>query len=188
MKKFISTLISIALICSCCAIAFAQAKTSSARLYNYYDNGMLFKHNEEAVFAGVSTPNAEISVTLYNSNGDAVARNKAYSDGNGVFKVSFIAPEGSFEEYTVILTENGVEFETLKNVVFGELWIACGQSNMSYPLGQSKTGIESIENGESFNYWVRALMIPFYPQNGDENDPIPADPQIEYHSAYWTNG
>lgn len=188
MKKIVSAILSTALILSCCLLSFAQPKESSARLYNYYDDGMLFKHSEEAVFAGVAKPNAEISVTLYDCNKNAVRNSKAVSDSNGIFKVSFIAPQGGFEEYSVTLTENGVEFETLENVVFGELWIACGQSNMSYPLGQSKTGIESIENGESFNYWVRALMIPFYPQNGDENDPVPSDPQTEYHSAFWTNG
>lgn len=188
MKKFISTLLIILIALSGQAIAFAQAETVSARLYNYYDDGMLFKHSSEAIFAGTATPNAEITAELIDGTGNTVRSGKATVCVDGTFKVSFTTPEGGFGEYNVGLKENGVTFDTLENVVFGELWIACGQSNMSYPLGQSKTGIESIVKGEKFSKWVRALMIPYYPLNGNENDPVPVDPQTEYCDAYWTNG
>ena len=188
MKKFISAMLIILIALSGQAIVCAQTETASARLYNYYDDGMLFKHSSEAIFAGTATPNAEITVELIDSNGSAVRSGNGTVSADGTFNVSFTSPEGGFGEYNVVLKENGITFDTLENVVFGELWIACGQSNMSYPLGQSKTGIESIEKGEKFNKWVRALIIPFYPLNGDENDPVPADPQTEYYDAFWTNG
>ena len=41
-----------------------------------------------------------------------------------MFKVSFTAPAGGYAEYTVELAANGTVFDTLENVVFGELWIA----------------------------------------------------------------
>lgn len=188
MKKFLSVLFVLLLVVSSQPVVFAQNKTISARLYNYYDDGMLFKHSSEAIFAGTATPNSEITVELIASNGNAVRNGKGTVSADGTFKVSFTTPEGSFGEYNVVLKENGATFDTLENVVFGELWIACGQSNMSYPLGQSKTGIETIKKGEKFNKWVRALMIPFYPLNGDENDPVPVDPQTEYYDAHWTSG
>lgn len=189
MKKLFSLILAFVLAGACISPVFAEnAPSTNARLYNYYDSEMLFKQNDEAIFAGVANAGKKITVELFDSQGNKVKSSEAVADSNNTFKVSFVAPQGGFEEYTVILKDSGVEFAKLENVVFGELWIAAGQSNMSYPLGQSKTGIESIEKGEKFNKWVRALMIPFYPQNGDENDLIPVDPQTEYHNAYWTNG
>ncbi len=189
MKKIISILLSsVILFVSFSSINVNAVGNNETRLYNYYTDKMLFKQNDEAIFAGVSAAGNEISVELFDTDGICVRSSRATADGNGTFRVSFVAPEGGFTEYTAVLNENGQQFAKLEQIVFGELWIAAGQSNMSYPLAQSKTGIESISNNESFNKWVRALMIPYYPQNGTENDPIPANPQTEYYNAEWVSG
>ncbi len=189
MKKIISIVLSIILTVTLFMPVFASASAPvKARLYNYYGNNMLFKQNDEAIFAGIADSGNKIEIELHDSKGNIIKTSESTANSDNTFKISFIAPKGSFEEYNVILKDNGSEFAKLENVVFGELWVACGQSNMSYPLGQSKSGIESIEKGEKFNKWVRALMIPFYPQNGNDNDLIPADPQTEFHNASWING
>ena len=178
MKKIFSLLL--ALLLTATAIPFAMADNAQAQLYSYYDNNMLFKQLDEAVFAGTGTPGAVISATLKNAAGTSLLTAEATVDADGIFKVSFPAPAGSYEEYTVSLTVNGTAFATLTGVVFGELWLAGGQSNMQMPLGQSETGMKMQQNGKLGSDALRFLEVP---HQGAYNGNIacsPATPLTDY--------
>lgn len=169
-----------------CAVT-ASAEKSMAKLYNVYGDGMLFEQNKEAVFAGTSKPDSEITAELYNGD-KLVASGKSVALKDGTFEVSFIAPSGSYDEYTVILKENSSEFATLKNVVFGELWLASGQSNMMYPLSQSRTGREMFANRQLLSEHLRVLLVPGYPGNTVTPEFTYADPQLNIEGAQWVTG
>ena len=145
LKKVISLLLCLPLV-ACCG-APVSATNTTAQLYNVYGNGMLFQQNEKAILSGTAKSGDSITLLLLDKENQLVARSDATAV-DGTFTISFNAPAGSFSEYTIILKCNSVEFARLTDVVFGELWLASGQSNMMYPLGQSKVGSKMMEDGE----------------------------------------
>jgi len=186
MKKIVSIFLSIIMMLSGVSVAFAE--DSSARLYNVYGSGMLFEQNKDAVFAGVANAGTEITAELFADNGTLVASGKSIAEVDGTFEVSFASPSGSYDEYTVILSENSTEFARLENVVFGELWLASGQSNMQYPLAQSRTGREMFANRQELSKWLRVLHVPAYPGNTAGPEFTYAEPQLDIVGAEWING
>lgn len=184
MKKIFSVLLAFLMVIG--GVSMAYAEDSSAKLYGVYGDNMLFQQNKDAVFAGTAESGAQITAELYNSAGELAASGTATASANGEFAVSFLAPAGGYEEYKVILKENSVQFAELKNVVFGELWLASGQSNMQYPLGQAKGGADMFKNSQKLSKWLRVLLVPAYIDNTVEL--TYADPQKDVSGAQWVTG
>ncbi len=183
-KKAISILLSIIFILGCIPMAHAA---STASLYGIYGDSMLFQQNEDAIFAGTATSGAKIIVELYNSANTLIRKYSSYAQG-GVFEVSFPSPEGSYEEYTVVLYVDGTEFDRLEKVVFGELWLASGQSNMAYTLKQEATGSKMYEAGQKLSKWIRAFIVPGTPKYNDSSSATPVNPQNDLVGAQWVTG
>lgn len=187
MKRIIS-LILVAALCFGFSLN-AYAVTPDASLYaNIYGDGMLFAQNKQAVFAGVAKPGALITAELYSENGELLSEGSSAAGSDGSFEVSFLAPSGGYEEYTVILKADSYEFSRLKNVVFGELWLASGQSNMQYPLAQSRVGREMFANQEKLSKWLRVLLVPSYPGNTTGPEFTYSKPQKDIVGAEWVTG
>ncbi len=185
IKKIISALLAIIFIF--CSVTVAFAEDITARLYTVYGDGMLFEQNKEVIFAGEGTPGSTIKVQLLNENAWPIMSASAKAADDGTFEVSFIAPAGGYKEYSVVLYQDGDEFARIDNVVFGELWLASGQSNMMFPLGQSIKGLEMMNSGEKLSKWLRVLYEPAYPTYNGTNA-IPADPQNDIIDAKWIDG
>lgn len=186
MKKFISLLLAVTLIFS--GVVMANASEFETKLYEIYGSDMLFQQNEEAILSGTGRGGSMIDAELFNSANEPVAKGKNSVKRNGTFEVSFTAPSGSYEEYTIILKADGEEFARLERVVFGELWLASGQSNMQYPLGQAKHGREMMMNGEKQSKWLRVLLVPAYNEYKGTTELLPADPQEDIVGAEWITG
>ncbi len=184
-KKVISVLLTALFIF--CSVTVAFAEDSTARLYTVYGDGMLFAQNKDAIFAGEGNPGSTIKVQLLNENSWPIMNSSARVSDDGTFEVSFVAPAGGYKEYSVVLYQDGDEFARIDNVVFGELWLASGQSNMMFPLGQSIKGLEMMNSGEKLNKWLRVLVEPAYPTYNGTNA-IPADPQNDIIDAKWICG
>ncbi len=166
----------------------AYSADSEAELYSIYSDNMLFKQNEKAIISGTGTPDTKISVELRNKDNVIVAENYSSVNNDGIFEVMFDSPEGSFDTYTVIVKKEGIEFDRLENVVFGELWLASGQSNMQYPLGQAKHGVEMMNNSEKLNKYLRVLITPFFAELNDTVGKIPFEPQKDIPGSKWITG
>ena len=162
MKK----LMSIVLVCIMLVLSVAVANAQTVpRLYNVYASGMLFQQKRDAVFAGEAKTGSKVNVSLYNSAGALAASGEGTAQ-NGVFSVSFPAPEGSFERYSVRLSADGVEFAVLTDVVFGVLWLAFGQSNMEYYLNKTPEGKEMEAAGKTGSADIHVLQVPVPYENG----------------------
>lgn len=184
MKKVLCVLISVILVLSCSSVAFAGG--DKAELYTFYGDGMLFQQNKEAILSGTAENGSLISASLY-KNDVLVTQNSAKAE-NGEFFVSFDAPEGSYDRYSISLRCNNTEFAVLGDVVFGELWLASGQSNMQYSLAQEKTGASMFANGEKLGDWLRVLLVPPVTQYNGSYERVPATPQNDIPEAKWVNG
>lgn len=186
MKKLLCVILALVMVFSCMPSVFAG--DIEARLYTVYGDGMLFEQNEDVILAGTATPGSVISATLYYSTAKALAYGEGVTKADGSFNVSFAAPKGSFTEYTIILKQDGKVFDTLERVVFGELWLASGQSNMQYPLGQDKQGLVDFTNGIRYSKWLRVLMVPPYVNSYSEIGYVPDEPQKDIAGAVWVDG
>lgn len=185
MKKFLSLVLAFILFASC--MITSSATSQKAELYSVYADKMLFRQNEDAIIAGIASDGNEITAELM-LDGNVIAKGKTNAKRDGTFEVSFRAPEGGYTEYSIVLKENGTEFRTLHNVVFGELWLAGGQSNMMYPLGQAKHGLEMMNNGEKLSPWIRVMTTPPYPEYKGSTELVPLNPLNDIKDAKWLSG
>lgn len=186
LKKLIAVLLVLTVFTAFVPSAFAEG--AEAKLYTFFGDGMLFKQNEEAVITGTAKAGSKITSELYNAQNILVASGETEVLSDGTFAVSFISPEGGYDEYTVVLRCNDKEFEKLENVVFGELWIANGQSNMQYPLAQAKRGREMFAKQEKLSKWLRVLLVPDIPEYKGSKGLHPAEPQKDIPGAKWVTG
>ncbi|MBQ8209811.1 MAG: hypothetical protein IJZ35_04440 [Clostridia bacterium] len=184
-KKIISALLVLTMLLLSVPVASAA---EDAAVYNIYGDGMLFKQNEDAVIAGTATKGSKISAVLYNDKNEAVASGESIADDDGTFAVSFSAPAGGYDVYSIVLKVNGAEFERIENVVFGELWLASGQSNMQYPLSQAKIGVDMYENNEKLSEWLRVLLVPAVTEYKGSTELVPCEPQKDIPGAQWVTG
>lgn len=184
MKKMLSVLLAAVMLLGLLPAAFPSA-ASTARLYNVYDDGMIFQQNAEAVFAGTAQPGARIQAQLKDASGAVVASGESAADADGTFSVSFASPAGSFEEYTVTLSADEAPFRTLSRVVFGEVWLSSGQSNMQYPYAQAEDYVAPADAVSEEKRFVRLFLSPgLVAYNGSENN-LPANPQNEIPGCCW---
>lgn len=186
MKKIFCIILTAVIALSC--MPFATAQDVQSRLYTTYGDGMLFQQNTDAILSGEAESGSVITATLMNADNKIVASGESTVKTDGTFTVSFTAPSGGYDEYTVVLMQNGKIFDSLENVVFGELWLASGQSNMQYPLGQAKGGLEDMNNGKKFSKWLRVLMVPSYVDSYNEIGFVPDEPMKDIAGAQWIDG
>ncbi len=187
-KKFISVLLAVSFVFSFAVFAAAEEK-SDTKLYSIYADDMLFRQNEEAILAGTGKTGDKITTELYLGK-KLIASGESTVGPDGKFTVSFMAPKGSYTQYIIMIKENDEVVSTLKNIVFGELWLASGQSNMMFPLSQSLTGIEMWQNQEKLSPYFRVLLVPGYPEYKGENalTRLPLEAQDDITDATWVTG
>ena len=143
-----------------------SVSAAGARLYDVYQNNMLFQQNSKAVFRGEAPAGSTVNAVLYNAAGAPAAEGRTSAEADGTFEVGFPSPAGGWEAYSVVLTCNGSEFARLTNVVFGELWLAIGQSNMEYTLRYTDEGKAMIGAGQTGSGRVRVLYVPHQTKDG----------------------
>ena len=177
----------LAVIILICTIPFANAQESSPALYTVYGDGMLLQQNKTSFIAGKGAQGDVVSLTLADGE-DVIFRSEATVGADGEFSVAVDAPAGGFKEYKITLYVNGAEFRTLNNIVFGELWLANGQSNMQYPLAQSKYGQDMYANNQKADKWLRVLYVPGIPEYKGSAELVPAQPQRNIPGACWLDG
>lgn len=99
------------------------------KLKNMFSDGALFQANSVLEIKGVAlNDKAERSVDIVLS-GKVFVGASTTADSCGRFSVKIKTPCASFDEYDLTVKCGGEE-KTVKNILFGELWLASGQSNM----------------------------------------------------------
>lgn len=190
MKKRFASLLVLPILLGFMGVPVGAA-SSKAELYDMYTDDMLFQQNAISKISGTATNGTEIKIELFNSKNDLVLSSSAKAKNN-TFSVEFLAPEGSFEAYSLVVKANNKEIKTLKNIVFGELWVSSGQSNMHYPLGQEETvrNLKDVSEIKPSPY-VRSMLMPTYDATVDPEkhyDKLPYEPQKDVKGAYWISG
>ena len=114
----------------------------------FTDNMVLQRDRQDAVW-GWTTPGATVSVKLDGATSTAVAG----ADGKWT---AMLPAKMAGGPYTIDIT--GPQTVKIKNVLFGDVWICSGQSNMQFGIGNLSNASEEI--AASNHPQIRLFMVP----------------------------
>lgn len=97
------------------------------RLPSVFASGALFQQNSALTFRGTAD-GAQVTVRLMRD--ECTVEEVTAAVENGRFTADLHTPAASLAEYSICLSDG--EELLLEHVLFGELWLASGQSNMSF--------------------------------------------------------
>ena len=100
------------------------------KLFSVFSDNALFQASSTLTLRGVADPGISVFARLIGH--DASTHGRGVAGNDGIFEVMIDTPSASYNQYEIIVTD-GNETITLKNIIFGELWLASGQSNMELP-------------------------------------------------------
>eukprot|EP01084_Bolivina_argentea_P089147 160912_1 len=137
-------------------IAFGS---SNFRFLNTYGNYMVLQQGNEGISATLN------GISLYSSNADKVTvklsamddqntilQTKTVSVENNKWQISLDPVKASFKEYFITATSSSNTSDTvsLSNVLFGDVYVCSGQSNMGFTVYEAFNETQSL--AEANNY------------------------------------
>ena len=122
------------------------------QLPDLFTNQMVLQRNVSIPIWGQTTPSVKITATIELENStDSPSREESsgWSDAKGNWQLNWSAkPAGG--PYKITLS---TEMDTviIRDILIGEVWICSGQSNMEWPLKNSKFYQEALEDADQPN-------------------------------------
>ena len=102
------------------------------KLPGIFSSDALFQADSVLTVHGTADAARPVSVLIRSGDGCVFSSVKGESGDDGRFSLTVPTPPASFDEYTVAVTAGDEECST-ERVLFGELWLMSGQSNMELP-------------------------------------------------------
>ena len=114
----------------CVLFASVFAMQAKVELPPIFADNMVLQQNSTVNIWGYAKPKSKVSVAC-----DWIAGKPTTvkADTEGVWIVPVAVPAASFNPHTVTI-KSGKQVVTLKNILFGEVWLCAGQSNMEWPV------------------------------------------------------
>ena len=156
-------------------IALLITLTSSAAEFKFASvcsDDMVIQRDVASPVWGFAEPGAKVSVAL---NGKAVG--EATADEKGRWTVKLPAQKANKKPST-ITARCGKETHSITNVLFGDVWFGCGQSNMAYTFagyGRLPIGGEEFLKKAEGNPNIRTLLMN---DGENKNSPYPREDAI----------
>ncbi len=143
-----------------------------------FGSHMVLQHGREIQFAGTAAPGEKIKFTLGNETKNTTA------DGIGRWSVRFSPRQPSFKP--VNLTIEGNNKLIFEDILFGDVWLCSGQSNMQWTLKDSIGGPSLARSPDLQN--IRLLHLRGRPQTQgrefQENELAKCNPH-DYMAGAW---
>ena len=111
-------------------------------LPSYFGNGMMLQRNIAIPVVGKCQPDEAVTLEFDGKQYDAVA------DSQGTFRLELPALQASATPKLMKLSAPSGTVE-IKDILVGDVWLCCGQSNMEFRLSQSKGGMEAAADASS---------------------------------------
>ncbi|MBQ6869383.1 MAG: hypothetical protein IJO17_02845 [Alistipes sp.] len=107
-----------------------QELPKSLEIPSAIGDNMVLQQNSTVNIWGYAKPKSKVSVAC-----DWIAGKPTTvkADAEGVWIVPVAVPAASFDPHTITI-KSGKQVVTLKNILFGEVWLCAGQSNMEWPV------------------------------------------------------
>ncbi len=150
----------------------AQAQTNPF-VHRLFGSNMVLQRDTQAPVWGWTTPGVQVNVTL---TGTTVQTKSAIAGANGRWQVALDPVAVGGGSYTLTIT--GPQTVTCTNVVFGDVWLFAGQSNMAYTLTSLNHPNLPAELADSANYpHIRSFTVP---------SALALTPQANINNGSWT--
>jgi len=141
----------------------STALRAEPRLPHLFSDHMVLQRDAELRIWGWADPSEPIEVTLA-----GVARHAtANADGRWSVSLPPFSAGGPF-----VLEVRGRKTLRLNDVVIGEVWVASGQSNMTYALASAATGAQAISKADDPD--LRFFTVPRRIAMAAQSDTLPA--------------
>ena len=143
------------ILISLAVLLMGLAMEAKVELSPLFTDNMVFQQNVLAPVWGKAAPGARVTVT---PSWDG----RTYSctaDADGRWSVGIETPKGSYERYTVTISDG--KPVVLQNVLVGEVWLCSGQSNMEMPVESwraVRVNRDDIQNAADYPY-LRLLYV-----------------------------
>lgn len=151
-------------------LAFAMALSVSAQTHTvgtisvqtcyYLADHAVYQSEKPFGIWGTADGKATITAELYNGS-KKVASATAKTSG-GAWSLELPGQKGGYTPYSIKLTVNGETVGTYQDILFGELWLASGQSNMQLRLRDSEGGLDELAQ-------VKDSNLRFFQTGGQPN-------------------
>lgn len=155
--------------------------TTVTKLPTIFSDNMMFQQKKPINIWGYATADKKISVKLYKKDAE-IASQDATMDESGKWTVTFPAHDASYDTYKLEVYENGKLFQTVNNILVGEVWVAGGQSNMALSVSVTQDAEDIYKNCN--NDKIRVYIEPTKPTG----DISPMTPGKDIKGAYWGTG
>lgn len=155
--------------------------TTKSSLPTIFSDGMMFQQNKSMNIWGYGAKGKTIKVEL-SKNGSVIATKSTTIGADGKWTIAFDAQKGSYDKYSFIAYENGNAFQTVKDILVGEVWLSGGQSNMALTVGGLQIKDEVLADANNDN--IRFFMEPTKPTG----ETSPYVPEKDIAGAKWGHG
>ncbi|WP_111708299.1 sialate O-acetylesterase [Lutibacter citreus] len=125
----------------------------------FFGDNMILQQNEENYIWGWTEKITDVNIhTSWNSKSIVTK-----SDKNGYWKIAFNVPKADLKEHTIKISSNKSSI-ILNDIMFGEIWVCSGQSNMEMTLkgnfNEPVTGSNKAI-AESSNKFIRQFRLDY---------------------------
>lgn len=101
------------------------------KLFSVFSSGALFQADDRSEIRGKGEPLSYFYLSLLLGS-EEIYSSSAVSDEDGYFALELQTPTASFDEYDIIVSDENEKYR-ISSVLFGELFLCSGQSNMDMP-------------------------------------------------------
>ena len=146
------------------------------KLSGIFSDHALYLHSATLTVPGMADALSDVSLIL-SLAGKEITVAEGRTDEDGRFSLTITTPSASFDAYEMTLRckEDTV---TVKDILFGELWLASGQSNMEMPNRTQDECDEMLDSMKGLK--IRAYYAPRFLGGAD----YPEEP-LEFYEGYW---
>lgn len=135
-------------------------------------DNMVLQRNKPAVVWGYSQPGATVEATLLlprvvvmNGNNKAkeeefltMAHRTTQAQRDGTWRITFPSQPASLTPQVIEIKANTGQTGRLTNVLFGDVYLCGGQSNMEFPLPRNINGTQEAEKGDQYPH-IRIFTV-----------------------------
>ncbi len=150
------------------------------RLPEIFADKAIYLHSSVLTVSGDAAPCSTVRVTLSCDRTEDKCVYTAMADSQGHFSVTLPTPKASYTTYTLTV-EDGEDERVIREVLFGEVWLAFGQSNMELE-NRVHNDCEQVLDRLPEKY-LRTFYIPVL----GPADEHPCEPQRFYQGGVWAD-
>ena len=158
------------------AVAVAQEKPQTLTLPSVVGSNMVLQHSTTVNLWGWAKPKATVKITT-SWTGKKPLKVKADAEGFWILPVQTLA--ASYDTHSITI-KAGKEIKELTNILFGEVWLCSGQSNMEWPVRKTPDMKQDIKGQK--NPYIRLYNTGRISASTPQNE-VPVQRK---HRAMWT--